>query len=71
MAFGTELLLVSVLGFLLLGPKRLPATLWYIARAKAELHDVAQGFRSQLDAQLNKQSSGDDVSSSEKIGGEQ
>jgi Sec-independent protein translocase protein TatA len=47
--FGTELLFVFVLGFLLLGPKRLPALLEHIARARTQLHDVTQSFRSQLD----------------------
>lgn len=71
MAFGTELLLVSVLGFLLLGPKRLPATLRHIARAKAQLQDVTQNLKAELDAQLNIHSGSKNVSSSGKIGGEQ
>jgi Sec-independent protein translocase protein TatA len=70
-AFGTELLLVSVLGFLLLGPKRLPATLRHIARAKARLQDVTQNLKIQLDSQLNMQSDSKNVRSSGKIGGEQ
>jgi Sec-independent protein translocase protein TatA len=70
-AFGTELLLVSLLGFLLLGPKRLPAALRHIARAKAQLQEVTQNLKIQLDSQLNMQSDSKNVRSTGKIGGEQ
>jgi len=48
--FGTELLFVFVLGFLLLGPKKLPAIIGHIARAKAQLKHATQSFTAQLDA---------------------
>lgn len=52
MGFGSEILFVSALGFLLLGPKRLPEILAYIARAKAQLERAKRGFTSQLETSL-------------------
>jgi Sec-independent protein translocase protein TatA len=50
--FGSELLFVFVLGFLLLGPKKLPALLRRIARVKAQLKQATHGLTAELDAAL-------------------
>jgi len=50
--FGTEILFMIVLGVLLLGPKRLPAILGYVARAKAQFEKATHSFKSQLEAEL-------------------
>jgi Sec-independent protein translocase protein TatA len=50
--FGTEVLLVLALGLLLLGPKRLPATLGHVARAKAQFEKATHNFKAQLAAEL-------------------
>ena len=52
MGFGTELLLVILLGFLLLGPKQMQVMLGHVARAKAEFDKAARGFKSQLTAEV-------------------
>ena len=52
MGLGTELLFVFVLGFLVLGPKRLPALLSRIARAKAQLKQATNTLTTELDAAL-------------------
>jgi Sec-independent protein translocase protein TatA len=48
MGFGTELLFVVLLGFVVLGPKRLHTVLEHVARAKAEFVKASRDFRSQL-----------------------
>jgi Sec-independent protein translocase protein TatA len=53
MGFGTELLLVILLGFLILGPKQMHAMLGHVARAKLELDKVTRSFKSQLTAELD------------------
>jgi hypothetical protein len=50
MGFGTELPLLLALGFVVLGPKRMQATLGQVARAKAELDKAICGIKSQLPA---------------------
>jgi Sec-independent protein translocase protein TatA len=52
MGFGTELLFVVLLGFVVLGPKRLHTVLEHVARAKAEFVKASRDFRSQLAPQL-------------------
>jgi Sec-independent protein translocase protein TatA len=52
MGFGTEILFILVLGFLLLGPKRLPTILGHLARAKDQFEKASRGLRSQLEAEL-------------------
>ena len=52
MGFGSELLLVFVVGFLVLGPKKLPAILGRIARAKAQLKQATHSVTAELDAAL-------------------
>jgi Sec-independent protein translocase protein TatA len=48
MGFGTELPLLLALGFVVLGPKRMQATLRQVARAKVELDKAICGIKSQL-----------------------
>jgi Sec-independent protein translocase protein TatA len=55
MGFGTEILFVLVLGFLLLGPKRLPAILGHVARAKTQFEKASRSLRSQLKVELAPQ----------------
>jgi Sec-independent protein translocase protein TatA len=49
--FGTELLFVILLGFLLLGPKQMQVMLGHVARAKAEIEKATRSFKSQLTAE--------------------
>ena len=53
MGVGTEMLFIVVLGLLLLGPKRLPAILAHVARAKAHFENATRSFKSQLEAELD------------------
>ena len=53
MGFGTEILIVLLLGFLILGPKQMHAMLGHVARAKAELENATRGIKSQLAAGLD------------------
>jgi Sec-independent protein translocase protein TatA len=50
MGFGMELPLLLALGFVVLGPKRMQATLRQVARAKVELDKAICGIKSQLPA---------------------
>lgn len=52
MGFGTELLFLLVLGFLLLGPRKLPAILQSITRAKEQLKKATQSVADDLEAGL-------------------
>jgi len=52
MGFGTELLLMLLLGFLLLGPKQMHALLRYVGRATALLDEATRSLKSQLTADL-------------------
>ena len=51
MGLGTELLLVLLLGFLILGPKQMHALLGRIAHAKTEFDKVTRSFNSHLTAE--------------------
>jgi Sec-independent protein translocase protein TatA len=51
--FGTELLLAALLGYLLLGPKRMYSMLRQVARAKSEFEKARHNITSQLSAELN------------------
>ena len=68
MGFGTELLFVFVLGFLLLGPKKLPVIFGHIARAKAQLKHATRDFTSQLDTALESPSHQGDTTSQARTG---
>jgi Sec-independent protein translocase protein TatA len=62
----TEILFIIVLGVLLLGPKRLPAILGSMARAKAQLEEATQSFKSQLERELKSQIPGEKTESSQE-----
>jgi Sec-independent protein translocase protein TatA len=51
--FGTEIVFALMLGFLVLGPKRLRTMLLDAARAKAKFVEASRGFKSQLGAELD------------------
>ena len=71
MGFGTEILFFLVLGFLLLGPKRLPTILGQLARAKAQFEKGTRSLKSQLEAQLAAQHPDSNTDSSQKLAGDQ
>lgn len=48
MGLGTELLLVLLLGFLILGPKQMHALLGRVAHIKAEFDKATRSFKSHL-----------------------
>ena len=52
MGFATNILFLGALGLLLLGPKRLPAILGHIARAKRQLETASRSWKSQLNMEL-------------------
>jgi len=49
--FATELPLALLLGFLILGPKRMSTMLGQVARVKAEFDKATRSFKSQLTAE--------------------
>ena len=55
MGFGTELLFIVMLGFLVIGPKRLPTILGQIARAKAQLENATRKLEAELEVELEPQ----------------
>ena len=57
---GTRLPLFIVLGFLVLGPKRMHAMLGQLARAKAEFDKASRGLKSQITAELSGEPPGED-----------
>ena len=71
MGFGTEILFVLVLGLLVLGPKRLHATLAHLARAKAQLEEASRGFKSNLEAELDAASRKSQIDGSTEPAGDQ
>ncbi len=52
MGLGSELLLVLLLGFLILGPKQMHALLGRVAHAKTEFDKVIRSFKSQVGAEF-------------------
>ena len=66
MGFGTEILFMIVLGVLLVGPKRLPAILGHLARAKAQFEKATQSFRSQIEAELEAEPGNGETDSSQR-----
>ena len=71
MGFGTEILFIVMLGFLFVGPKRLPTILGQIARAKAKLESAARTLESELEAGLEPQRHEEYVAAAPKTTGEQ
>lgn len=66
MVFGSEILLLLVLGLLMLGPKRLPAIMRNVARAKVQFESATRNFESQLNAQFEGENGGREPNSSQK-----
>ena len=71
MGFGTEILFVLVLGLLVLGPKRMHATLAHLARAKAQFEETSRGFKSNLEAELEAASHKSQIDGSPEPAGDQ
>jgi Sec-independent protein translocase protein TatA len=67
MGFGTEILFILVLGFLLLGPKRLPTILRHVARAKAQFEKASRSLSSQLEVELADQPHSSNTDSSQEL----
>lgn len=55
MGLGTELLLVVMFGFVVLGPKRMHSMLGYLGRAKAEFDKASREIKSQVSAELRRE----------------
>ena len=71
MGLATEIVFIVVLGVLLLGPKRLPAMLAHVARAKAQFEKATRRFKSELEAELEADHrNGQTDSSQETVGSE-
>ena len=66
MGFGTEILFILALGALMLGPKRLPAILGHIARAKGQIEKATQTVNSRLEVELGAQGRHEKTDSSEE-----
>ena len=71
MGFGTELLFIVMLGFLFVGPKRLPTILGQIARAKAQLESAARNLESELKVELEPHRHEEHGAADPKTAGEQ
>ena len=52
MAFGSEIVMMAGLGFLVLGPKRMQSLLGQVARLRSEVEKVSRGLRAQLSEEL-------------------
>jgi Sec-independent protein translocase protein TatA len=68
--FGIELLFVFVLGFLLLGPKKLPVIFGHIARARTQLKHATRDCTSELGASLESHSHQRDTTAEARTGGQ-
>ena len=71
MGFGTEILFIVVLGFLFVGPKRLPTILGQIARAKAQLENATRNLESELEVKLEPKRHDEHVAANSTTAGEQ
>jgi Sec-independent protein translocase protein TatA len=67
---GAEILFMLVLGFLLLGPKRLPTILGHGARAKTQLERATRSLKSELEAELAVQHPDSNTDSSQETVGD-
>ncbi len=63
MGLGTELLLVLLLGFLILGPRQMHALLGRVAHVKAEFDKATRSFKSHLTAEPEPPYPTDELSS--------
>ncbi len=71
MGLGTEILLLLMLGFLVLGPKQLRTFLGHVVRAKAQFEEASRGFKSQLTAELEATHQEGDTDVSNELMGDQ
>jgi Sec-independent protein translocase protein TatA len=53
MAFGSELIMMAGLGYVVLGPKRMHSLLGQLARIRSEVEKASREMKSQLAADLN------------------
>jgi Sec-independent protein translocase protein TatA len=66
--FGSEILLLLVLSLLMLGPKRMPAIIKNVARAKAQFESATRNFKSQLNTEFQSQNGEREPNSSQEVG---
>jgi Sec-independent protein translocase protein TatA len=52
MAFGSELIMMAGLGFVVLGPKRMQVLLGQVARIRSEIDKASRGLKAQLSEEL-------------------
>lgn len=52
MAFGSELVMMAGLGFVVLGPKRMQSLLGQVARVRSEVEKASRGLKAQLSEEL-------------------
>jgi Sec-independent protein translocase protein TatA len=64
---GTGIVFISMLGILVLGPKRLPVFLGQIARAKAGLEKMTNEFKSQLQDEFEERERSDSACSEQPV----
>ena len=64
-------LFIVMLGFLFVGPKRLPTILGQIGRAKAQLENATRNLKSELETEVESQRHDEHVTANLKTGGEQ
>jgi Sec-independent protein translocase protein TatA len=69
--FGTEILLILMLGLLVLGPKQLHTLLGHVARAKAQFEVASRSLKSQLAAGLDAAQQAEKTDASHESTGEQ
>jgi Sec-independent protein translocase protein TatA len=55
MGFGTEVLLLVVIGFLVLGPKRMQEVVRMVASMKTKLEQTTREIKSQLAAEIERE----------------
>jgi Sec-independent protein translocase protein TatA len=60
-----------MLGLLVLGPKQLHTLLGQVARAKAQFEEASQGFKSQLEAELDAAHQDGETDASHELAGDQ
>lgn len=53
MAFGSELVMMAGLGFVVLGPKRMHSLLGQVAHIRSEIERASRGLRNQLSEELH------------------
>jgi Sec-independent protein translocase protein TatA len=64
---SSEILLISMRGLLVLGPKHLHTLLGHLARVKAQLEEASRGFESQLAVELDASHQGGQTDASPEL----